>query len=143
MRVDIAHRQTDQFLGVVSRYWISEETHWAALGIVLFDPVSWGKGIGYEALGLWTDHLFTQFPEWVRLDLRTWSGNPGMIRLAQKLGFRQEACFRQARVVAGEYFDGLGFGILRGEWLAQFPQGFAAGLTEQTSKSNRGDRGAG
>lgn len=36
------------------------------------------------------------------LDLRTWSGNHGMMRLAEKLGFLQEACFRKARIVRGE-----------------------------------------
>ena len=125
-RLMIANRQSDQLLGMVSRYWISQETKWAALGIVIFDPASWDKGIGYEALGLWMDYLFTQFPDWVRLDLRTWSGNQGMIRLAEKLGYQQEACFRKARILDGDYFDGLGYGLLREEWEQQFPDGFAA-----------------
>jgi putative hydrolase of HD superfamily len=125
-RLMIADQHTDKLLGSVSRYWISQETHWAALGIVIFDSAWWRKGLGYEALGLWMDYLFSQFPEWVRLDLRTWSGNQGMIRLAQKLGYRQEACFRKARIVEGDYYDGLGFGILRDEWSSQFPDGFAA-----------------
>ncbi len=122
----IANRQSDKIIGSVSRYWISQETNWSAVGIVIFDSASWGKGIGYEALGLWSDYLFTQFPDWVRLDLRTWSGNQGMIRLALKLGYSEEARFRKARLVDGAYFDGLGFGILRDEWQAQFSGGFAA-----------------
>ena len=129
----IAHPHTNKLLGFVSRYWISQETNWAALGIVLFDPASWRKGLGYEALGLWMDYLFSQFPEWVRLDLRTWSGNQGIIRLAYKLGYQQEACFRKARIVEGDYYDGLGFGILREEWNSRFPDGFAASLSN-TSK---------
>ncbi|MEM7537249.1 MAG: GNAT family protein, partial [Chloroflexota bacterium] len=123
-RLIIADRESDTLLGMVSRYWISEETHWPALGITIFDPDYWGKGIGYEALGLWMDYLFAQYPEWVRLDLRTWSGNHGMIRLAQKLGYREEARFRKARIVNGEHYDGLGFGILREEWQSQFGDGF-------------------
>lgn len=128
-RLMIASKQSDEILGSVSRYWISQETNWSAVGIVIFDSASWGKGIGYEALGLWTDYLFTQFPDWVRLDLRTWSGNQGMIRLARKLGYSEEARFRKARIVDGDYFDGLGFGILRDEWQAQFSDGFAAHLS--------------
>lgn len=127
-RLIIADRTSDDFLGLVSRYWISEETKWAAAGIVIYDPTHWRKGLGYEALGLWTDYLFTIFPDWARLDLRTWSGNHGMVRLAQKLGYQQEACFRNARIVDGDYYDGLGFGILRDEWHAQFPDGFGAML---------------
>lgn len=125
-RLFIAERETDTLLGMVSRYWISQETNWAAVGIVIYDPAYWGQGIGYEALGLWTDYLLTAFPDWVRLDLRTWSGNLGMIGLARKLGYREEARFRKARIVEGVYYDGLGFGILREEWQAQFADGFAA-----------------
>jgi putative hydrolase of HD superfamily len=40
-------------------------------------------------------------PKLVRLGLDTWSGNVRMMRLAEKLGFVQEACFRMARIVRG------------------------------------------
>ena len=123
-RLIIADVQTDELLGVVSRYWISRETHWAALGIVIYDPAYWGQGVGYEALGMWMDYLLDHFPDWVRLDLRTWSGNHGMIRLAEKLGYRQEACFRKARIVDGVHYASLGFGILREEWRTRYPDGF-------------------
>ena len=51
-----------------------------------------------------------------------------MMRLAQKLGYREEARFRNARIVDGHYYDGMGYGILREEWAARYPQGFAATL---------------
>ncbi len=127
-RLAIARRADNLLLGIVSWYWIGEETLWAAAGIVLYDPAVWGKGIGYEALGLWSQYLFDSNLAWVRLDLRTWSGNSAMMRLAQKLGYREEARFRKARMVNGAYYDGMGYGILREEWTAQFPQGFAAHL---------------
>lgn len=106
----------------------SKETHWLCAGISIFDDSRWGRGIGTEALGLWTEWLFGNHPQIVRLDMRTWSGNIGLIRLAKKLGFTQEACFRNARLVDGKYFDGLGFGILRSEWEALHPGDFAASL---------------
>jgi len=112
----IADLRTDRLIGTVSRYWISKPTHWSAIGIDVYDPTRWGKGIGTEALALWCDYLFAHVPEFVRLDLRTWSGNERMIRLARKLGFSEEARFRKARIVDGRYYDGLGFGILREEW---------------------------
>jgi len=61
----------------------------------------------------------------VRLDLRTWSGNRGMMRLAEKLGYAQEARFRRARLVTGAYYDGMGYGVLREEWQRWYPHGFA------------------
>jgi putative hydrolase of HD superfamily len=122
----IADRRTDELVGRVIRYWQSEETAWLSLGIAVYDPSHWGRGIGFEALGLWMEYLFRAMPELVRLDLRTWSGNAGMIRLAEKLGYLEEARFRRARIVDGEYYDGLGFGILREEWERRYPDGFAA-----------------
>ncbi|MBZ0305187.1 MAG: GNAT family N-acetyltransferase, partial [Anaerolineae bacterium] len=95
---------------------MSEETHWPALGITIYNCAVWGQGFGYEALGLWCDYLFATNPQFVRLDLRTWSGNLGMMTLAEKLGFTREATFRKARIVEGAYYDGLGYGILRDEW---------------------------
>ncbi len=82
----IAEKASGELIGMVSWYWESVETNWPGVGIVIYDPERWGQGLGYEALGLWTDHLFRTLPEIVRLDLRTWSGNRGMMRLAEKLG---------------------------------------------------------
>jgi RimJ/RimL family protein N-acetyltransferase len=124
----IADAVDDCLLGMVSRYWIGEETNWIAIGISIYDPDNWGKGLGYEALGLWCQYLFDRESKFVRLDLRTWSGNIGMIKLAQKLGFQEEAVFRMARIVDGEYYDGLGYGVLRSEWEARYPDGFSAVL---------------
>lgn len=127
-RLVIAQADDDRMIGVVSRYWISEETNWCAVGIVIYDLALWRQGIGYEALGLWSDYLFREAPEWMRLDLRTWSGNQGMMRLALKLGYREEARFRMARIVEGRYYDGMGYGVLREEWEQRYPDGFAATL---------------
>lgn len=127
-RLAIALIESDAFIGQVTRYWISQETNWTAIGITIYDPQHWGKGYGYEALGLWSEYLFENEPSFVRLDMRTWSGNIGLMRVAEKLGYQQEACFRMARIVDGEYYDGLGYGILREEWAARYPDGFAASL---------------
>ncbi len=127
-RVVIATRNTDTLIGSVSWTWISEETNWIELGIAIFDPAYWGRGYGYEALGLWGDYLFRMMPKIVRLDLRTWSGNTRMMRLAEKLGYTLEARFRKARLVKGVYYDGIGYGILREEWAQKYPNGFADSL---------------
>lgn len=118
-RMPIAYDATDTLIGLVSWYWISEETSWPAVGIVLFDPAHWGQGLGYTALGHWCAYVFSALPQIVRLDIQTWSGNHGMMRLAAKLGFREEARFRKARIVDGAYYDAMGYGILREEWDAR------------------------
>jgi putative hydrolase of HD superfamily len=124
-RFAVADPSTDLLFGAVARYWISRETHWPAIGIDIYDPKLWGRGLGFEALGLWTDLLFREERGIVRLDLRTWSGNTRMMRLAEKLGYRLEARFRKARVVDGVHFDALGYGILKEEWQARYPEGFS------------------
>ncbi|MGB0929993.1 MAG: GNAT family N-acetyltransferase [Chitinophagales bacterium] len=123
-RLVIAAKNTNQLLGTVSWYWQSQETNWLSNGIVLFDTQNRSKGMGFEALGLWNQYLFDHFPNIVRLDLRTWSGNIGMMRLAEKLGYTLEARFRQARIIKGEYFDSIGYGILRTEWNELYANGF-------------------
>ena len=115
-RLVIAHKESNKFLGTISWYWQSKETNWKSIGIVICDEKAWGKAIGFDALSLWIDYLFKQDETLARLDLRTWSGNAGMIKLAQKLGFSLEATFRKARVVKGEFYDSIGMGILREEW---------------------------
>lgn len=115
----IADKTTDELIGIVSSYWRSKETFWYCAGITILNDKNWGKGIGTEALTLWTDYLFANRPEICRLGLETWSGNEGLIHLAKKLGFCEEARFRKARIVKGKYYDALGFGILREEWEAK------------------------
>lgn len=122
----IADPKSNTLLGCVNSYWESIETNWLCIGLVIYDPDHWGQRIGYESLGLWIDYLFAERPEIVRLDMRTWSGNQGLQGLAKKLGFYQEARFRKACIIKGQYYDGLGFGILRDEWEGQFPNGFTS-----------------
>lgn len=120
----VEEKATGEFIGLVNWYWISKETLWPAVGIIIYDENKWGKGLGSQALGLWCDYLFS-CAAFARLDMRTWSGNAGIQKLAQNLGFREEARFRKARIVNGEYYDSLGFGILREEWEALYPSGYS------------------
>lgn len=130
VRMTIAARDSDAFLGTVSWYWESEATRWASVGIGIYDPYTWGRGYGYEALGLWCDYLLDSFPGWARIGCTTWSGNLGMMRLAEKVGFRLESRVRKARRLDRGDFDALGYGALREEWRARYPAGFAASLDE-------------
>ncbi len=115
----IANKDTDEIIGSVNWYWKSAETLWMEVGIVIFNENYWGRGIGKIALEMWIDQLFTSHPDIVRLGLSTWSGNPRMMRLAEKLGLKREAVYRKARIVEGRYYDSVSYGILREEWEAR------------------------
>ena len=106
----------EELLGEVNWYWKSEETHWLEIGIVIFDENNWGKGIGRQALKLWINEVFYVQKSIVRIGLTTWSGNAGMMKLAEKLGMKKEAEYRQARIVDGQYYDSVSYGILKSEW---------------------------
>lgn len=102
-------------VGWVNRYWLDENAGWLEVGINLPEAGHWGRGLGTEALALWVDYLFTE-ADVHRIGLGTWSGNERMLRVAEKLGFRTEARFREARLVQGRRFDAVRCGLLRGEW---------------------------
>lgn len=112
----ITNQVTNEIIGEVNWYWKSKETLWMELWIVIFNENYWWQGIGYTALKIWIDEKFRENPNLVRLGLSTWSGNLRMMRLSEKLGFKKEAVYRKARIVDGEYFDSVSYGILRDEW---------------------------
>lgn len=105
-------------VGTVTRYWADERTEWLEVGVGIYTAKHWGHGYGLEALAMWVDYLFQAMPL-RRIGLRTWSGNPRMIRLARRLGFRQEARFREAYAARGRTYDRLALGLLRREWRAR------------------------
>lgn len=114
----IVNKNTDELIGQVNWYWVSQETLWAEIGIVIFNENYWGNGIGYKALKMWIDKVFADNPEFIRIGLSTWSGNLRMMKLAEKLGLKKEAVYKKARIVNNEYYNSISYGILKEEWKA-------------------------
>ncbi|EGQ7919575.1 GNAT family N-acetyltransferase [Vibrio parahaemolyticus] len=102
-------------VGTVNSYWECESTRWLEAGIVIYDSNFWGKGIAIRAIPLWVSHLFKKH-QIERVGMTTWSGNPRMMALASKLGFKQEAVLRKVRYYQGKYYDSIKYGVLRSEW---------------------------
>ncbi len=112
----IVDYEANEIIGLVNWYWKSEETNWLEIGIVIFNENYWGQGIGYKGLKLWINMMFEERKNLVRIGLSTWSGNTRMMKLAEKLGLMKEAEYRNARIVDGNYYDSLSYGILKEEW---------------------------
>lgn len=123
--LSIAAIDSDVMFGQVTWSGIASAT---GLNIVMYNPDLWGYGLGYEALGLWCDYLFGEVPVLNALQLETWSGNAGMVRLAQKLGFVEQSRDRRSAMIGGRRFDSLGYTLDRTAWGRLFPRGFAASL---------------
>jgi len=112
----IANADTDEIIGSVLWNWRSKETLWLEIGIIIFNENYWNKGIATKAMTMWINQVFDQHPEIVRIGLTTWSGNVGMCKVAEKIGLQEEARYRKARIVNGEYYDSVSYGILRDQW---------------------------
>jgi RimJ/RimL family protein N-acetyltransferase len=106
-------------LGWVIRY--AKERYpdvWYA-GIDICEDDHLGLGIGTEALGLWIQYLFSH-SDIHRIGLDTWSFNPRMMRVAEKLGFVPEGAERELIEWQGQRLDLVHYGLLRREWQAGY-----------------------
>jgi RimJ/RimL family protein N-acetyltransferase len=102
-------------LGWVNRYrWKNSELI-RFVGICIAEDDYLNRGFGTEALRLWVNHLFIN-SEYHKLCLDTWSFNPRMIRVAEKIGFIPEGFQRHMQFWEGEWLDFMHYGMLREEW---------------------------
>lgn len=102
-------------LGWMNRYRSKNSPIVWYVGIDICEDDYLNRGYGTEALKLWVDHLFAN-SEYHKLCLDTWSFNPRMMRVAEKVGFIPEGFQRQMQFWDGEWLDLLHYGMLREEW---------------------------
>jgi len=108
-------KANNKAIGNVGSYWVDKNTNWLETGIVIYDKEFWNGGYGSEAYKRWIDFLFTS-TDLHRLGMSTWSGNHRMMKVADRIGMKEEARIRKARTVDGQYYDAIKMGILREEW---------------------------
>lgn len=104
-------------LGWVNRYCKGNPLIWF-VGIDICEDDHLNRGYGTEALNLWVNYLFEN-SEYHKLCLDTWSFNPRMMRVAEKIGFIAEGCQREMQFWQGEWLDLMHYGMLREEWEAR------------------------
>jgi len=102
-------------LGWVNRYSGKNSSLVWFVGISIAEDDYLNRGYGTEALKLWVNHLFAN-SEYHKLCLDSWSFNPRMMRVAEKIGFIPEGFQRQMQFWEGEWLDLMHFGMLREEW---------------------------
>lgn len=90
----------------IARKEIKEgQTVFHALGIAIFEPSYWSRGLGTQALTAYIQHHLEN--KNIELYLQTWSGNNRMIKSATKLGFYICDIQKNVRHVRGSSYDGL------------------------------------
>lgn len=104
-------------IGWVVVYHDMSDPHMTEIGIDIVEEAYWNKGLGYDAFRIWIDYLFRE-RSFTRLGFSTWSGNHGMIRVGEKLGFKEEARIRNGCEVNNIFYDRIKMGLLRDEWNA-------------------------
>lgn len=107
----------NQPLGWVNRYSKGNPLIWF-VGISICKDDYLNRGYGTEALKLWIDYLFEN-SKYHKLCLDTWSFNPRMMSVAEKIGFNSEGCQREMQFWQGEWLDLVHYGMLREEWEAR------------------------
>ncbi len=88
----------------------------AELAILIGDAARQRKGVGTESCLLMLEHGFQRL-NLHRISCGTFSGNFGMIRIAEKLRMKQEGRRRDAAYKNGAYVDVIEFGILKSEFI--------------------------
>ena len=98
-------------IGWVSSYtdleYLDKPEEHPAVGICIIPQEARGRGAGTEALRQFIDDIRAHGHSTVYT--QTWSGNLPMIRLAEKLGFREVCRKPQIREVRGQRYDAITF----------------------------------
>jgi RimJ/RimL family protein N-acetyltransferase len=118
-RFIIELKETHEQVGYIS-YYDLEPRFSVTYGLAVLKKF-WGTGLAAEAQAVLLKFLFVELGMRV-VRLWTTSGNPAMIRLAEKGGFKLSGRVRQSAFRSGELYDGITMDILREEYFTRHPE---------------------
>ncbi|WP_258377531.1 GNAT family N-acetyltransferase [Paenibacillus illinoisensis] len=115
---------------ILEHFWIKDKGIHQKIGLIrLFDvtdPVIMfdlrlrgeyrGKGIGMVALRWIVSHMFSEYPEVIRIEGHTRVDNMTMRALFAQSLFVLEAYHRKSWRQAGLLFDSVGYAVIREDW---------------------------
>jgi ribosomal-protein-alanine N-acetyltransferase len=117
----ICLNENNRHIGNISLQQISPKNQSAEFAILIGEPSTYGKRIGYEAGEFLLDYAFNTL-SLNRIYCGTHSQNIGMQHLALKLGMSQEGLRREAVFKNGEFADIVEYGMLKKEFLEGLTQ---------------------
>lgn len=114
MRLELCiNNEKQTHIGYVSAYYINDQFkiddngNHLAIGMNICAPKYRRKGYGSNAYALYIHYLMEHGIQTIYT--QTYSGNQPMIKMAEKLGFKECNRFEKIRHVRGELYDGLTF----------------------------------
>ncbi len=110
----VLQRETGRFVGMVNYHWRQPWNRRLAIGWILLRPW-WRQGFAGEATGALLGHCFTTLGTH-RVEAHIEPANAASIRLAERLGFRQEGLMRDWLFVADQPRDMVLYALLRPDW---------------------------
>jgi RimJ/RimL family protein N-acetyltransferase len=120
----IIERQTQQLVGDIGIHFLPSDLFQVEIGCTL-DVGHQGKGFATEALQQTINFLFGELNKH-RITASIDPRNTASVALMDRLGFRQEAHFRQSLLIENEWVDDLVYALLREEWQAKNGRFFQA-----------------
>jgi len=115
-RFIIEHKEAGERIGTISYTNVTPRLS-VSIGMMVAKPF-WGTGAALDAQETLLQFLFLELGVRV-VRLWTHSGNPRMMGLAEKSGFRVSMREREAIFKGGELLDNIGMDILREEYFAR------------------------
>lgn len=112
----ICLKENDHHIGNIALQQISQKNQSAEFAILLGNPSTYGKGIGYEAAKLLMEYGFMTL-KLHRLYCGTHTQNSGMRNLALKLGMKLEGVRRDAIFKNNQFADIVEYGILYDDYI--------------------------
>lgn len=109
------YKEEDAFIGTVKISKINEDTKSADVGILIGDKSKWNKGVATDAVRTACKYLFDAL-KMRRLTGGTTAVNTGMVKVFEKLGFKQEGVLRKQDRFEDGYCDHIYFGCFRDEF---------------------------
>ena len=109
----IIQKDTDQLIGDIGIHFLADLFQ-AEIGCTL-DILHQGKGYATEALQETINYLFWEMNKH-RITASIDPRNQASIGLMRRLGFRQEAHFRESILIDGQWVDDLVYALLKDEW---------------------------
>ena len=114
----IYHKKDKKPIGSIAFNHINWLNRNANIFATIGEPEYWGKGIAGEASNLIIKYGFTEL-NLHKIYSSVYAPNKRSLRVAEKLGFKEEGILKEEIYVGGEFVDLHKFALFKKQWMAE------------------------